>query len=818
MSVGDDGEARYEVPFELAAGRGGFTPKLGLSYSSDTRDGLLGVGFGLSGLSQISRCARTVAEDGVALGPQLESDDRLCLNGQKLVAVSGAYGADGTEYRTQPDSHVRVRSFRPAGTPASVQGPASFTVWTADGAVQQYGTDGTASQTYNWRSEKSAYVAWAIAHSVDRSGNTIDYKYNKRVVPGSEIEVERWPTAVEYGHGTTDRMVQFTYQDRPDPRYGFLYGKPREGLRRLTSVLNMVKTDSGWRRVRSYGMTYNNFGASAASKLASLTECGAADADCKRPTTFSWTSGIPGFSSSQTQSTPGQTLVPSARDSQLITADFNGDGRSDLAWPEAGKWKYSYAQPAGNVYQTTKDGDFNGEGTKATAFPFDYDLDGRTDLMPRERQVHTWRPVLSRDGETVKRAATTFTGAFNQDLQGDAGPTGALTGDFDGDGYQDLLEYKKSSTDATKFEWNYRHRTGTVNAQIDAAEPFDDMAFSPPKALDWAAIKDKGPDRVGVVDVNGDGRDEVAIRLTNGWSVYDVVIPGPPIDLPWGNADAKFADLNGDGLQDAVINGSGANQNQLYYSLNTGAGAGTTSTFSEPMGVSLPSDAFDAIEVADYDGDGRQDLLVPRLGGGVSTGGPKYVGMDVVRVTGFGAAGKPVFGKSVTSVNFAARSADSLLKQGTRVVDVDGNGLDDVVVVDRPDPEFSGPVSLKVFMHRTDGLGAGDKQDLLWKVREGSQASFGAVGDLAPTVTFKYAPLSDSSVYTPGVCLRQQFVSCVSGGGMFVVRQLRRDAGLNQSPAAESVSNISYRTGRIDKRSRAFLGFAERRVETVATA
>ncbi|MET7552576.1 hypothetical protein ABZS94_44655, partial [Streptomyces sp. NPDC005500] len=31
-------------------------------------------------------------------------------------------------------------------------------------------------------------------------------------------------------------------------------------------------------------------------------------------------------------------------------------------------------------------------------------------------------------------------------------------------------------------------------------------------------------------------------------------------------------------------------------------------------------------------------------------------------------------------------------------------------------------------------------------------------------------------------------------------------------------SNISYRTGRIDKRSRAFLGFAERRVETVATA
>ncbi|MFJ7305621.1 SpvB/TcaC N-terminal domain-containing protein, partial [Streptomyces sp. NPDC099088] len=519
-SVGDDGEARYEVPFELAAGRGGFTPKLGLAYSSGTRDGLLGVGFGLTGLSQISRCAKTVGEDGVALGPRLDDSDRFCLNGQKLVAISGEYGADGTEYRTQPDSHVRVKSFRPAGTPASVRGPVSFTVWTADGAVQQYGINGTASQTYDPRSEKNAYVAWAIAHSEDRSGNTIDYKYNKRTLAGSEIAIEQWPTAIEYGHGTTDRMVQFGYQDRPDARYGFVYGKPREQLRRLTSVSNMVKTDSGWRRVRSYELAYNNFGASAASKLASLTECGANPSECKRPTSFSWTSGVPGFNSGQTQSGAGQSLVPSTRDSQLVTADFNGDGRTDLAWPEAGSWKYAYAKANGDGYESVKNGDFNGEGAKATAFPIDYDLDGRADLMPRERQKHTWRPVLSRDGETVKRATTTLTGPFNQDLQGDAGPTGALTGDFNGDGYQDLLEYGKSLTDPTKFEWAYRQRSGTVNSQIDAAEPFDDKAFLAPKALSW--LKESGPSEVEAMDIDGDGRDEIARYrdFTKGWDFY----------------------------------------------------------------------------------------------------------------------------------------------------------------------------------------------------------------------------------------------------------------------------------------------------------
>ncbi|MFJ7305233.1 FG-GAP-like repeat-containing protein [Streptomyces sp. NPDC099088] len=578
----------------------------------------------------------------------------------------------------------------------------------------------------------------------------------------------------------------------------------------------MVKTDSGWRRVRSYELAYNNFGASAASKLASLTECGANPSECKRPTSFSWTSGVPGYNSAQTQSGAGQSLVPSTRDSQLITADFNGDGRTDLAWPEAGSWKYAYAKANGDGYESVKNGDFNGEGTKATAFPFDYDLDGRADLMPRERQKHTWRPVLSRDGETVKRATTTLTGPFNQDLQGDAGPTGALTGDFNGDGYQDLLEYKKSSGSDTSFAWSYRQRSGTVSSQIDAAEPFDDKAFLAPKSVAGLST----PDNVIVADLDADGRDE-AINTNDGGSFVTVSVTndaqagdtGIPSAL---HQDVKFLDVNGDGLSDAVtVPKIGNQKNQLFYALNMGKRRFTT--IWAPMNLDLPSDALKPSQVADYDGDGRQDLLVPRLSGGVSTGGAKYVGMDVIQVSGFSAAGKPAFSRKTTSVSFAPRSADSLVKQGPRVVDVDGDGLDDVLLVDRPDPEFSGPVSLKVFPHRTDGLGAGDRQDLLYKVREGQQNPSGGADSVKPSVTFTYAPLSDASVYTPGVCLRQEGISCVAGGAMYVVKQMRRDAGLNQSAGTEIVSNYSYRTGRVDKRTRAFLGFAERRVSTGAS-
>jgi len=130
VSVSPSGAAAYSIPIEAPPGVNGIQPKLALNYNSQGGNGLVGMGWGLSGLSTIHRCAQTVAQDGVKGGINLDVNDRFCLDGQRLVNVVGVYGASGTEYRTEVESFSKISSSGIAGT-----GPASFTVRTKDGKV-----------------------------------------------------------------------------------------------------------------------------------------------------------------------------------------------------------------------------------------------------------------------------------------------------------------------------------------------------------------------------------------------------------------------------------------------------------------------------------------------------------------------------------------------------------------------------------------------------------------------------------------------------------------------------------------------------------
>lgn len=115
VKIDNNGAATYSIPIIVPPGTAGIQPNLAFTYSSQGGNGLLGVGWSISGLPVIDRCGKTIAQDGVPGGVNLDSGDRFCMDGARLMAVSGSYGAAGTEYRTEVDKFVKVVSYGSVG-------------------------------------------------------------------------------------------------------------------------------------------------------------------------------------------------------------------------------------------------------------------------------------------------------------------------------------------------------------------------------------------------------------------------------------------------------------------------------------------------------------------------------------------------------------------------------------------------------------------------------------------------------------------------------------------------------------------------------
>nr|VFK48539.1 MAG: virulence plasmid B protein [Candidatus Kentron sp. TC] len=78
------GAAIYTIPIEVPPGVAGMAPDLAIAYDSNGGNGLLGMGFSLSGLSVITRCGETIAQDEARGGVHYDSRDRFCPDGKRL--------------------------------------------------------------------------------------------------------------------------------------------------------------------------------------------------------------------------------------------------------------------------------------------------------------------------------------------------------------------------------------------------------------------------------------------------------------------------------------------------------------------------------------------------------------------------------------------------------------------------------------------------------------------------------------------------------------------------------------------------------------
>ena len=140
--IDDFGGMNYTLKLTLPPGVNGLVPHLALTYNSQASQGIAGVGWGLRGLSIITRCPRSFPSEVDAPSTTYQTfseTDGFCIDSKLLIASESPSVLDGEEFTTKLADLSRVIAY-PANF-ALTQGklgPEKFKVWTKDMQINTY--------------------------------------------------------------------------------------------------------------------------------------------------------------------------------------------------------------------------------------------------------------------------------------------------------------------------------------------------------------------------------------------------------------------------------------------------------------------------------------------------------------------------------------------------------------------------------------------------------------------------------------------------------------------------------------------------------
>ncbi len=580
-AVSPAGSATYSIPIEVAAGMNGLKPDLALVYDSQSGNGLAGIGWALSGFPGIFRCPGTIAVDGQPIGVNYGPTDRFCLDGSPLIMVTdgGIYGGNDVQYRPELYNYQKVTSKGSQGS-----GPSYFEVRVSDGTTYIYGNDADSRILAPGTTEVRV---WALNTVQDKFGNQIQFAYTNPVSGEYVPDEVTWTGTTS---GAAPYKLKFTYDDLNSvlpsaARSGYVWGSTWQTTRRLKEILYSF-SDSP---VHRYTLIYTA-GTSGRSQLQSVQKCNGTGTDCLPATTFTWQNGSLSFGTEQSgPTTPSEEYA--------VAGDIDGDGDTDVYVPSGSTWMVMYADAAtGNLSTPVSIGrSFYGAGAAA----LDYDGDGRIDLAAVDGSG-TWSVYLAAGtGCSSGVCNTGIAVAQSLNLQ----PI-----DANGDGLSDLL-YQRNGASYLRINTN--------------ADLGPERVVTLPGQLGYR-VREVG-------DVDGDGRQDVVIvhktvefgtpnlyetTLTvyrSFWNtsaqpdqddfqaVYSDYASGTTGHI---QSDPLFLDINGDGLSDLLYKWQGG-------AVVTVLSRGKPGGWSAPVSTGMGSYFRDGAVAADFNKDGRDDMIAP---------------------------------------------------------------------------------------------------------------------------------------------------------------------------------------------------------------
>jgi len=717
FSVDDSGTGHDHIALWVPPGRAGMQPELSLEYSSSGGDGMLGVGWGLAGLSRITRC-KGLRQSGVVAPPVLWGEsDSFCLDGEPLVADS-----DHFSYRRFHDDGSIIYRAR-----TSVNGDADYwQMYTRSGRIITFGrtTDSRVEVSRYLPTGTSKTMTFAVSRVEDRTGNFMTVTYSG-MNGGGDIR----PTRIDYtgsaSDPTTHRAVVFDYDltSRPDVRQRIFAQQPFTYPERLTAIEMIAPNSLGLTTLRSFNFTYTVSPTTGRTLLSNVAECdgpppAAGATPLCRKATLTYAPGTPltatnsfGINAVDTNNqaiTDADPIGVEAVPPTIRLLDVDADGLDDLLYTKNdGSEHYALrfstatafgpASDTGIPVSTTKITD----GTQAaTTAPIvlDFNGDGHADVMVNQgtltapvatlylanNTLGAWQ--LGNDGYTFPLAI----GYYNYqaaDLNGDAFPDLLMLGKSDGNAYyqinRDGAFADMSAPIAMPSATTAAYQGSLTNYYLD----FNGDGVTDVLTRMWADMACYG---AGKIQVNCDCRKMGYGALDIGNNLYagygggsgsqNVLVGGLTTctglvegELTFYNS--LFGDFNGDGnvdvIQDDVPFDSSGSNPPMTLALSLGGGSQSFNTQGTAGTFQLANGANDAFTTFDADLDGATDLVVRDPGGSI-------VGGKVVPepYTVYSWKNKTWVPTVIPLSENEATYGNSMMAAG----DVNGDGLPDLVV------------------------------------------------------------------------------------------------------------------------------------------
>jgi len=600
VMVSPTGAATYNIPINLPPGVAGVTPSLSLAYNSQGGNGLLGIGWSLSGLSAITRTGTTIYNDGFIDGVDFDSNDKLALDGQRLIAVNNS-----TEYRTEIETFTKI-------TPMEVADgwPKWFEVRTKDGRIMEYGN------TNDSRIEatgKNSVLFWLVNRISDRKGNYISFEYTeyngmgriKKISYGGNSKTGQQPYYFVEFHYTTGRQ---------DKIVSYVSGSKIEISEILTDIT--VKYRNETTDLQHYNLMYDW------GTYTHLLNVTLYDKNGKHinPTLFEWGEDNASFNLQTTN------IQNSEYSSDYTMGDFNGDGKTDVvsayySYDQSNKknyhyWTINYSSGNGNYFDEQYMGDLNYpyDGEFAYFISGDFNGDGLDDLILfkfhdyGEYSYYTNQYLFS-NGEGFD-----IIQGFQASIMGNYY---LRTGDFNGNGILDVLLIKNIPANENSDDYYTLLTAYEYDLQ---SHNFNSLFTNPPNTEGYSWLHtDNDLFKVQTGDFNGDGKTDLLVNMHELESTIFTVdettntlieIPEQRFGFPNKYHRVFTGDFNGDGISDiltfAYTNPDINWEMHLYNGKNNWVQINCPLTRNHDPNASSSDNHY---IISDYNGDGKSDIL-----------------------------------------------------------------------------------------------------------------------------------------------------------------------------------------------------------------